>query len=39
MKISYEVEKSVKSAISCTQGKGCFTQCYFNSDCGSDLGC
>lgn len=37
MEINYEVKKEVESEN--PHGKGCYTNCYEHSDCGSDYGC
>lgn len=38
MEITYEVILE-KSAQQENESYGCYTQCYINSDCGSDYGC
>ena len=37
MEITYEVIE--KSTTQENESYGCYTQCYINSDCGSDYGC
>lgn len=37
MEITYEIIE--KSTIQENESYGCYTQCYINSDCGSDYGC
>lgn len=37
MILSYDVKKEYVKKINAA--RGCYTQCYINSDCGSDYGC
>ena len=37
MEITYEIIE--KSTTPGNESYGCYTQCYINSDCGSDYGC
>lgn len=36
MEITYIVQNEIKEV---NYGRGCYTQCYINSDCGSDYRC
>ena len=36
MEIVYDILEAIETS---TMASGCYTQCYMNSDCGSDYGC